>query len=105
MIKPCGFMVLVKPDDVETKTESGIILTLDESKEAMAQVYGTLVAVGPSAWRAFDDGTPWAKVGDKVVYSKYGGKILLDKENGVKYTMLRDEDVLAVITKEEVTDE
>lgn len=98
-------MVLVKPDEVKTKTDSGIILTIDENKEALAQVYGTIVALGPNAWKAFDDGEPWAKVGDKIVYSKYGGKILLDKESGVKYTMLRDEDVLAVITEEEVTNE
>lgn len=94
MIDPVGHRVLVKPFEVETVTESGIQIVLNEDREFAAQEYGTIVAVGPTAWKDFG-GEPWANVGDKVIYSKYGGKIVKMPNDPTKYVILNDEDVLA----------
>lgn len=109
MIKPVGYKILVKPDPIETETDSGIVLVVDEKLERAGQMRGTLVAIGSQAWQAFrhvDDqgkfrnGKPWATVGDRVVYSRYAGKILEDPENEEDYVILNDEDLVAVISGE-----
>lgn len=95
---PLGFRVLIYPDPVESKTESGIVLVENERMKRAAQEYGTIVAIGPSAWKNVDDGTPWAKVGDHVAYSRYGGKFVTlpeDPEN--KYVIIDDVDILCKI--------
>lgn len=99
--KPTAFHVVVLPDEVETKTASGIILAVDERLEKAASVYGKLVAVGPTAWKAFDQGQPWAKEGDRVMYAKYSGKFFSDESTGIVYVLLNDEDILAVVPDKE----
>jgi chaperonin GroES len=102
MIKPAGYRVTVKPDPLEEVTESGLIVAWEnKDREQAGAFYGTLAAVGPSAWKAYDDGTPWASVGDRVVFSRYAGRYIDDPDDiDTKYILLNDEDVLAVITKE-----
>lgn len=98
MISPAGHRVLVKVDEVEKTTKGGIIITdtiADRKQEA--SIYGTVVAVGPTAWKAFDDGLPWANVGDKVAFAKYGGFIIEDPDTGDQFRLLNDEDICAVI--------
>ena len=100
-LQPLGFRVLIKPKDVEEMTAGGIIV-VDETREAERRTtqVGHIVAVGNTAWAAYDDGKPWAEVGDKVVYVKYGGKLIKDPDTGVEYVLLNDEDVLLRITGE-----
>ena len=95
-IKPAGHRVLVKPDEIEEVTEGGIILAqTDKSRKEDAQQSGTLVQVGPTAWKAFDEGEPWANVGDKVLFAKYGGySVDLD---GELHRIMNDEDITAVV--------
>jgi chaperonin GroES len=69
--KPMGDRVLVKPDSMEEKTASGIIIPDTARKEKPET--GIVVAVG--AGKRGDDNkiTPVSvKVGDKVMFSKYG---------------------------------
>jgi len=56
---------------------------------------GTVVRIGVNAWKAFDDGTPWAHVGDKVVFRKYAGEVI--KDGDVEYRVVNDEDILCRI--------
>ena len=102
MIKPAGYRVIVKPDLVEEVTESGLFVAWEnKDREQAGAFYGTLVAIGPSAWKAYDDGTPWASVGDRVVFSRYAGRYIDDPDDiDTKYILLNDEDILAVITQE-----
>jgi chaperonin GroES len=94
--KPAGHRVLIKPDEIEEVSKGGIVLhTTNKDREADAQISGTLVAVGPNAWKAFDDGVPWAKVGDKVLFAKYGGYPL--KIKGEMYRVMNDEDITAIV--------
>jgi co-chaperonin GroES (HSP10) len=61
--------------------------------------------VGPDAWKAFhynsnpngEEFVPWARVGDFIAFAKYSGKMLEDPEDGQKYIVINDEDVVAVL--------
>lgn len=100
MITPCGYRVIVLPDEVETVTEAGIILSINVDAERASAQYGTIMSVGPSAWKAYDDGVPWAGVGDRVCYSKFAGRFIDDPDQpNKKFLVLNDEDIIAVITK------
>lgn len=103
-LKAVGFRVLIKPDPIERekKTGGGIILPeLNERLAMTGQQYGTVVELGPDAYKAYDDGVPWVAEGDRVVYSKYGGKFITDPEdhsaNPQPYVVLNDSDILAKI--------
>lgn len=101
MLEPLGHRVLVKVT-LEKQTQSGLVLVRDERFAKAAEEVGIIIAIGPNAWKAFDGGEPWAKVGDKVVFSKYGGKIVEDPttppdEDGSYFMVLNDEDILCKV--------
>ncbi len=96
-LKPVGHRVLVKPDDLETETESGIVYRLNTSQERSGQIFGTLVEIGPTAWKAFDDGEPWAEIGDRVAYARYAGKWIEDPETKEMYVIMNDDDIVGRI--------
>lgn len=96
-IKPAGHRVLVRPDNIETKTEGGILLPEnDKGRKVQAQVVGTLIDVCFSAWRDFGKGEPWAKAGDRVMFAKFAG-IEVEIDN-VPHRVMNDEDITAVVT-------
>ena len=87
-IKPLADRVLVKPAPAETKTAGGIIIP-DTAKEKPLQ--GEVLAVGNGT----KDEEMILKPGDTVLYGKYAGnEVELD---GVKYMIMRQSDVLAII--------
>jgi co-chaperonin GroES (HSP10) len=93
--KPAGQFVLVAMDKVPEKVGSIIMPPAKTEREEMAHMEGTLVAVGCDAWA--DRHTP-AKVGDRVLFAKYAG--FLREENGVKYRVMHDLDIVMVLHKE-----
>ena len=94
-ILPTGGHLLVLPEKVEEKTAGGIYIPeTSREKEQQAATIGKLVAVGPSAWKDLDDGSPWANVGDKVSYSRYAG-VSMTGQDGEAYVLINDNDVLA----------
>jgi len=98
MLEPTGHHVLVEVDSVEECTESGIILakeTLQADKAATST--GTLYKVGMNAWKAFDDGHPWAEEGNRVVFAKYAGSTVTDPDTGIEYRLLNDADIICKI--------
>lgn len=96
-INPTGHYILILPDEVKSKTDSGLILVQEtvEQKERET-TKGVLVAVGPIGWAEFDDGAAWAQVGDRVCYGKYAGRAMVGKD-GKKYVLANAEDILAVL--------
>lgn len=95
-IHATGHHCLVLPDEVAEKTKGGIILApQSREQEQRAATKGILVDIGPSAWAEFADGEPWAKVGDYVSFAKYAG-IEMKGNDGKKYVLLNDQDILAV---------
>lgn len=94
---PTAYHVLVKVDKVESISKGGIILG-DVRREQGAQESGVLVAVGRSAWKLVDDGTPWAEVGDVVHFARYEGKQFM--HNGDDYRIMADNTIIAITPKE-----
>ena len=80
--------VLILPAPAEEKTIGGIIIP-DTAKEKPLQ--GEVVAVGNGT----KDEEMILKVGDTVLYGKYSGTEI--EHDGVKYLMMRQSDVLAVL--------
>lgn len=101
MIKVPGYRVLVTPDEIQTKTESGIVLEYagNEKLEKGARITGTVVDIGRECWKQHEGNEPWCKVGDKVFWAKYAGKLIVDPYTLKEYIVLNDEDIVAVTFK------
>lgn len=93
-IVPVGHRVLILPEQVETTTKSGIIVTTDEKREALAQMYGIVVAIGKECYS--DKETRWCSVGDRVSFAKYSG-LVYKGVDGKDYRVINDLDVVALV--------
>lgn len=92
-IKPLSDRVVVKPQEAEETTASGIILP-DTAKEKPQA--GEIVAVGSG--KVSDAGNTIAmtlKVGDNVLYGKYSGTEITVAGDDV--LIMRESDILAVL--------
>lgn len=90
-IKPLGDRVVIKKIENEEKTKSGIVLpSTAKEQPQMAEI----VAIGADITND-EKKKDQVKVGDKVIFSKYAGAEV--KIDGVEYTILKLNDVLAVI--------
>jgi len=111
MIKVKGYRILVKPDEIEKVTESGIIISQNEVIEESGIQQGYLIAVGEQAWKAFRqldengkevEGKSWAKPGDYVLWARHAGRKVFDPhepDESNYYMVMNDEDIIAIITE------
>jgi len=93
-VKPLNDRVLVKRMEEVQVTKGGILIP-DTAKEK--PIEGKVIAVGPG--KMSDAGVRMAlqlKEGDRVLFGKYAGTEI--KTEGEEYLMMREEDILAVIT-------
>lgn len=93
--RPLQDRILVERSEDESKTESGIIIP-DAAKEKPQK--GKVVAVGNG--KVLDNGTVQpldVKVGDTILFSKYSGSEV--KIDGKEYAIMREDDVLGVVSK------
>lgn len=80
-LRPYGKNVLVRMDECAQQSK-GVWMT-DERKERMDahSVTGCVYAIGPEAFRQFDDGLPWQGdkpvVGERVYTEKYPGAVAI----------------------------
>lgn len=113
-IHPALDRVLIKPDEIEEKTEGGIIIPGTVSElHAMAQSIGTFIEAGPDAWTDYTEVTrsasgevisimtrgykgPAARPGDRVAFAKYGG-LQVQGKDGLMYRLMNDEDITAPV--------
>ena len=96
MLKPLGDRVVVKTLDREEVTKSGIVLPDTAAKEKPQE--GKVIEVGSG--RTLENGQKVAlevKKGDKVIFAKYAGAEI--KVDGEEYLVLREQDILAIVTK------
>ena len=94
-LKPLADRVVVRPLEKDEVTKSGLVLP-ETAKERPQE--GEVTAVGPG--RYLEDGTRLAmevQVGQTVLYAKYAGTEY--KVDDQEYLILRETDVLAVITE------
>jgi len=85
-IKPLGDRVLIKMEEVEEKTASGIYIPQTAQEKAQT---GIVAAIGD------DEDAITVKVGDKIMYDKYAGTSI--KVDGEENLLVRMSDILAVI--------
>lgn len=91
-IKPLADRVVIKMQEAEETTKSGIILAGSaQEKPEVALV----VAVGPGGVVDGKDVKMELNVGDKVLIAKYAGTEV--KIDGEEYTIVRQSDVLAIV--------
>lgn len=83
MIRPIRDLILVKPDDTEEVTKSGIYIPHDART---IQQWGKVLDVGSDVTHV--------KKGNRVYFGKYSGAEI--KVNDVKYLVFKEEDVLGV---------
>jgi co-chaperonin GroES (HSP10) len=92
-----GHRVLIRVDQVERKTASGIIIAdITADKEQLAQDSGFVVEIGPTAYS--DQSAPWCKVGDYVKFGRYAGQLVRPNETDdeKEYRVINDLDVVLV---------
>ncbi len=91
--KPLNDRILVKRVEEESRTASGLIIP-DSAQEKPLR--GNVLAIGTG--KSAEDGSVRAlavAVGDTVLFGKYAGTEI--KIEGVEHTILREDDVLAII--------
>ena len=95
-IHPKGHRVLILPDPVEEVTQSGRSVSVGENRdrERLAQLKGTVVELGNTAW--LDQPSPWAQVGDHVIFGKYSG-LIYQGDDDKEYRIINDLDVVAKV--------
>lgn len=94
-LKPLGDRVIIKQDEMEAKTSSGLYLAADSKEKPQT---GTVLAVGEG--RLDKDGNRLpvpVEVGDRVVFSKYGGNEVVCDDDDV--LIVRADDIYAVFSK------
>ena len=93
-IRPLGDRVVVKAVDREAQTKRGIYRPATAKEKPQEAI---VVAVGPGKLQ--DNGTRVPidlNEGDKILFSKYSGTEI--KQGTEEYLILRESDILAVIT-------
>ena len=91
-IKPLLDRVVLKMEEAEETTKSGIVLAGSAQEKPQ---FATIIAVGPAGVVDGKDITMHVKIGDKVVTSKYSGTEV--KLDGEEYTIVRQADILAIV--------
>ena len=94
-IRPLQDRVLVKRMEQEEQVRGGIIIP-DTAKEKPQQ--GEVIAVGKGKVEKDGKVTPLdVKEGDTVLFGKYSGQEI--KMDGEEYLIMREEEILGVVTK------
>ena len=92
MIKPVADRILIKMEEGEETTKSGIILSASaKEKPQIAKV----IAVGPGGNIDGNNIEMYIKEGQKVIVSKYSGTEIKYEEE--EYLIVKQSDVLAII--------
>ena len=91
-VKPLFDRVLIKAEEAEETTKSGIVLAAKaQEKPQISRV----IAVGPGGEVDGKEVKMYLKEGDRVICAKYSGTEV--KVDGEEYTIVRQSDVLAVV--------
>ena len=89
---PLADRVIVKQVEAEETTKGGIILT--SAAQEKPQIF-EVIAVGPGGVIDGNEVAMTVKTGDKVITGKYSGTQV--KIDGVELTIVRQQDILAIV--------
>ena len=107
MITPLLHRIIVKQHKLHDTAKEykmaakvGIIIPEHEdNKRAQAGVdKGTIVSIGPTAYRDFGLTDVPIKVGDVVAFARFSGKTIVDPKDEEEYVALNDEDIVAILS-------
>ena len=91
-LKPLGDRVILKQDEAEETTASGLYIASSNKEKPSA---GTIVAVGEGKRDNNGNLIPIpVKEGDRVIYSKYGGNEV--EVDGEEYILVKADDIYGV---------
>ena len=91
-LKPLGERVVLKQQEAEEKTQSGIILP-DSAKEKPQTA--VVIAVGAGSEKNGKKTEMQVKEGDRVIYSQYSGTdVKLEDE---EYIIVNQSDIIAIV--------
>lgn len=91
-LKPLGDRVIIKQDDAEQATASGLYIAT-ETKEKPST--GIVLAVGEGRVSETGERLPMpVAVGDRVVYGKFAGQEI--ENEGEKVLIVRADDIIAI---------
>ena len=91
-IKPLLDRVVVKAEEAEETTKSGIVLTAASQEKPQ---FATVVAVGPGGMVDGKEVTMLVKEGDQVIYSKYAGTNV--KLGDEEFIVVKQNDIIALV--------
>ena len=91
-IKPLLDRVVLKVDNAEQTTASGIVLSSAAQEKPQ---FANVIAVGPCGMVDGKEVKMYVNVGDKVITSKYSGTEV--KLDGEEDTIVKQSDILAVV--------
>jgi chaperonin GroES len=91
-VKPLLDRVLVKAEEAEETTKSGIVLSSASQEKPQVSI---VVEVGPGGMVDDKEVKMYIKKGDRVITGKYTGTEV--KIDGVDYTIVRQSDILAIV--------
>lgn len=107
-IDPHEFNVLVLQREIEDKTASGLLHLPQQNldREQDAAVDGMLARLSPAAFSYAEYPPECArpKAGDLVVFRRYAG-VLVEGDDGRKYRLMADKDIIAVRRTEKLETE
>lgn len=92
-INPIRDRILIKPDDIESKTASGIVIPDNAAEKPMK---GKVLAVGTG--KISEDGSivPLViKTGDTVLFGKFSGQTV--KIDDIEHLILKEEEIMAIV--------
>ncbi len=92
MLKPLSDRVVLKMEETEETTKSGIILAAAAKEKPQV---AKIVAVGPGGIIDGKEVKMEVSVGQKVIASKYAGTEV--KYDGEEYIIVKQSDILAVV--------
>lgn len=93
-IRPVGDRILIRHQEEKEQLRGGIIIP-DSAKEKPQEA--TVIALGTGHTAKDGQLTPFeVKVGDRVLVAKFGGAEV--KLNDQKYTLVREDDLLGILT-------
>lgn len=107
MIEPVTHRLVIRPfkiTEVDEVYKSALAMGIqlpDEDKRRREQAAvdrGTVISMGPTVFTDFNCPNT-INVGDEIVYAKYAGKEVEDPDTKETFTVINDEDVVAIIRK------
>lgn len=97
-LAPRGVAVLIQTYEPERK---GALIEIPDSVKGrmdMVDARAVVIAVGPHAW--YDEQSPRAVPGDKVLVAKYSGFMAKGPKDGKMYRLVNDRDIFCAIVDE-----